>query len=72
MIHDNRTLTANEIEFLSLCRSADMDEKAFIFEALACTVAFGKTFLNEVKDIKDREGIINTVAKYTALLKANT
>lgn len=76
MTADNRTLTANEMEFINLLRTSDEDGISFLLNSLLCIATFGKAFLDEVQPLTeagDREGLIATVNRYTASLpQSNT
>lgn len=59
-------------ELLSMLEQADEREKQLIFDMLACTVVFGDSFLEEMRELKDRgnkDEMRVALAKWAALIK---
>lgn len=64
-------MTAKQ-ELLTMWEQADESEKQLIFNMLACTVAFGDPFLEEMRELisrGDKDEIRGALAKWTALTK---
>lgn len=64
-------MTAKQ-ELLTMWEQADEREKQLIFDMLACTVAFGDSFLEEMQELTDRgnkDKMREALAKRTALIK---
>lgn len=64
-------MTAKQ-ELLTMFDQADESGKQLIFDMLACTVAFGDPFLEEMQELTGRgnkDEIRGAFAKWTALIK---
>lgn len=65
-------MTAKQ-ELLTMWEQVDESGKQLIFDMLACTVAFGDSFLEEMQELiaarGDKDKIRGALAKWTALTK---